>query len=148
MQEDLLTPSAYSCLTGVPMTCIPGRGCQPCRASDENRRPYDYISEFESYVSFDARDASSSGTNLLQTVLNILSSLDALRNNGPSTFPREATRATALHINTKASAFAEAFSGTRIPIFCTLSDVARQTLAELPSLLNRHSRADTQAQES
>lgn len=83
MQEDLLTPSAYSCLTGVPMTCIPGRGCQPCRASDENRRPYDYISEFERYVSFDARDANSSGTNLLQTVLNILSSLDARRKNGP-----------------------------------------------------------------
>ncbi len=83
MQEDLLTPPAHSCLTGVPMTCVPGRGCQPCRATDENRGPHDYISEFESYVSFDAREASSAGASVLQTVLNILSSLDALRNNGP-----------------------------------------------------------------
>ena len=83
MQEDLLTPSAYSCLTGVPMTRIPGKGFQPRRDSAGDHGPYDYISEFEGYVSFVARVPNNSGANLLQSVLNILCSLDARRKNGP-----------------------------------------------------------------
>lgn len=53
MQEELLTPSAYSRLTGVPMRLVPGAGCQPVRSSAERKDRYDYIAEFEGYVAFD-----------------------------------------------------------------------------------------------
>jgi len=83
MQEDLLTPFAYHCLTGVPMNCVTGKGCQPCRDFTENKGPYDYISEFENYVSFATREANDAAAHLLQTVLNLLCSLETLRRNGP-----------------------------------------------------------------
>jgi hypothetical protein len=83
MQEELLMPAAYSCLTGVPMTRVPGKGCQPRRTFDERELRYDYIGEFESYVAFDSAAENAAGVNLLQSVLNTLCSLDALRRNGP-----------------------------------------------------------------
>jgi hypothetical protein len=83
MQEELLTPAAYSCLTGVPMTRVPGKGCQPRRTFDGRELRYDYIGEFESYVAFDSAAENAAGVNLLQSVLNTLCSLDALRRNGP-----------------------------------------------------------------
>lgn len=87
-QEELLTPAAYCCLTGVPLTRVQGKGWQPNRSAEARQRRYDYIGEFESYAAFYTPEQNytaeeNAGANLLQSILNMLCSLDALRKNGP-----------------------------------------------------------------
>ena len=83
MQEKLLTSAAHFCLTGVPMRLVAGKGCQSLGSSRSSRERYDYIAEFERYVAFDRSEGNLDAAELLQSVLNILCSLDMLRRNGP-----------------------------------------------------------------
>ena len=83
MQEELLTSAAHFCLTGVPMRMVAGEGCRSSRSSRSSGERYDYIVEFERYVAFDESEGNLDARELLQSVLNLLCSLDTLRHNGP-----------------------------------------------------------------
>ena len=83
MQEELLTSAAYLCLTGVPMALVSGKCCQPSRSTRWSGERYDYIAEFQRYVAFYLSEENLAAAELLQTVLNILCSLDTMRSNGP-----------------------------------------------------------------
>ncbi|HVJ07150.1 MAG TPA: hypothetical protein VM554_02095 [Acidisarcina sp.] len=83
MQEELLTATGYICLTGVPMRLVPGEGCHALRSGRSGNQRYNYIDEFERYVAFELTEQNSAAAEQLQTVLDLLCSLDTLRQNGP-----------------------------------------------------------------
>lgn len=82
MQEQLIDPAAYLCLTGVPMRLVLGVGCMPTRGPRPRKDRFDYIAEFDGYVEFSRQQDNVIHTELLLSVLNMLCSLDRTRRNG------------------------------------------------------------------
>jgi hypothetical protein len=82
MQEQLISSTAYLCLTGVPMRHVLGVGCMPMRGPRPRNDRFDYIAEFEGYVEFSRQQDNVIHTELLLSVLNVLCSLDRTRRNG------------------------------------------------------------------
>ena len=78
MQEQLISSTAYLCLTGVPMPIA----AWAVPVVDLTNDRFDYIAEFEGYVEFSRQQDNVIHTELLLSVLNVLCSLDRTRRNG------------------------------------------------------------------